>query len=274
MTNQRFSRASVRVIAICGLVALGLSGCDAFNPAFVNLIAPNVSATYATVPNPPGYVVVGMQNNVLIDGALIDYLADDLSLSPAEASALRARIRMRLRITFTDGTFQTVEFISGSGEFVDPAFDSTATPDLTRNTLTNVAVRCDVASVQLEPGTNVEVFIPVPLEIWELVEVTVGDVTNLVPQQRGTIPPQFQALQVDAVDADGNVILQRNIDVRDVLSPVTNIVCGSIVPVIVNGTLTVPFFAQANTGNPSFDQDDINTVAGIGGRYQFRVSAQ
>lgn len=274
MTTRRYFSAALRTHAVLGSIVLGLAGCDAFNPAFVSLVAPEAAATVASVPNPPGYVVVGMQNNVRIDGQLLSFLSDDLGLSPAEESALRARIRMRLRITFSDGTFQTVELISGSGDFVDPAFDATATPDLNRNTLTNVAVRCDVASVELEPGTNIEVFIPVPLEIWELVEVDVGDETAIQPQQRGTIPPQFRALLVDDVDADGNVTLQRNIDPRDVLSPTTNLVCGSIVPVIVDGTLTVPFFSQATTGNPSFDQDDENTEAGIGGRYQFRVSAQ
>jgi len=217
---------------------------------------------------------VGMQNNVTIDGQLLDFLLPELEIPPGDVASLRARIRMQLRITFTDGTFLTVELISGSSEFVDPAFDATATADLTRNTLTNVAVRCDVATVELEPGTSVEAFIPVPIEVYELVEVDAGDEVDIVPQLRSTLPPQFRTLLVDEVDAEGNVTLQRNIDIRDVLSPTTNVVCGSIVPVIVEGTLTVPFFAEAPTGNPSYDQDDEVTEAGIGGRYQFRVSAQ
>jgi len=52
------------------------------------------------------------------------------------------------------------------------------------------------------------------------------------------------------------------------------VVCGSVVAVVVDGTLSVPFFTAAGTGNPSYDINDVNTVAGIGGRYEFRVSVQ
>lgn len=270
---RRFFERALRVTAILGAVALGLAGCNAFNPAFLGLVAPEAAANSATVPNAPGYVVLALQNNVRIDGQLLQWLNAKLQLPPAQVEILRARIRMRLRITHADGTFQTVEMISGSGDFIDPAFNALAIPDLQRNTLTNVVVRCDVSAVQLEPGTNIEVFVPAPIEIWELTEVDVGDEVEIVPVQRGTIIPQFRALQVDDVDDDGNVILQRNIDPRDVLSPTTNVVCGSVVPVIVSGVLSVPFFTQAPTNNPSFNQDDENTVAGIGGRYQFRVGA-
>ena len=261
----------MRVHAVLGAIVLGLAGCDSLNPAFTSLVAPQAAAVYASVPNAPGYVVIALQNNVRIDGALLNFLRPQLDLSPAEENALRARIRMRLRITHSDGTFQTVEMISGSTNFVDPDFNAQSLPDLQRNTLTNVVVRCDVASVQLEPGTEVEVFIPVELENWELTEVNVNGEVTIVPQRRGATPPQFRALQVDDLDEDGNVILQRNVDPRDVVTPTTNVVCGSVVPVIVDGVLSVPFFQPPN---PSFDQDDESTEAGIGGRFQFRASAQ
>lgn len=270
LTIQRFLKSPVRMHAVLGGIVLGLAGCDAFNPAFVNIVAPNVAATSASVPNPPGYVVVTLQNNVQIQPRLVDYLLPDLDLTPAERQDLRARIRLRLRITFVDGTFQVVEMISGSGEFVDPSFNAEALADLRTNTLTNIVVRCDVASVQLEPGTNIEVFIPVPLEIWEVVELE----NTIELQLRGTRPPQFQALQVDDVDEDGNVILLRNIDPRNVLSPIGNLICGTVVPVVVTGVLAVPFLDEAGSGNPSFDQDDENIEAVIGGRYQFNVSAR
>ncbi len=274
MIIHRFFSSVVGVHAVLGGIVLGLAGCNAFNPAFLGVVAPEAAATFATIPNAPGYVVLALQNNVRIDGPLLNHLRPQLDLSPAEESALRARIRMRLRITHSDGTFQTVEMISGSGEFVDPSFNAQASPDLLRNTLTNVVVRCDVASIQLEPGSNIEVFIPVPLEIWELVEVDMGEQAPVIDEiQRGTIAPQFRPLELDEVDEDGNVILQRNVDVRDVLSPTTNVVCGSVVPVVVSGVLSVPFFTRASA-NPSYDRDDADTVAGIGGRYQFRVSAQ
>ena len=270
MTIQRLFSSAVRTHALlCGIV-LGLAGCDAFNPAFTSLVAPNASATYATVPNAPGYVIVALQDNVTIDGQLLAYLSPKLGLTPAEEKALRARIRMRVRITHADGTFQTVEMISGSGEFVDPAFDAQSVADLSQNTLTNVVVPCDVASIQLEPGTNVEVFIPVSLKVWELVEVGEGQDVQLEPVLRTTIPPQFQAIQVDEIDEDGNVILRRNVDPRDVLTPAANVVCGSVVPLVVEGVLTVPFF----TNEPGYDQNDLNTVAGVGGRFSFSATVQ
>jgi hypothetical protein len=130
-----------------------------------------------------------------------------------------------------------------------------------------------VASVQLEPDSNVEVFIPVPIEVWEQVEVDEGDQAGTEFIQRAVIAPQFRPLEVDDVDADGNIILRRNIDVRDVLSPTTNVVCGTVIAIVVDGVLTVPFLAGVSA-NPSFDQDDEETEAGIGGRYEFRVSVQ
>jgi len=273
LTTQRYFTSAVRMQAILGVIVLGLAGCgDALNPSFVNLVAPD--SAQATVSNPPGYVVVALEDNVRIDGQLLTYLDGKLNLTPAQESALRARIRMRIRITFTDGTFQTVEFISGTEDFVEPTADTEALPDLSKNTLTNVAVRCDVASVQLEPGTSIDVFIPVTMEIWELVEVTVANEADIVPQLIGNIPPQFRALQVDDVDQDGNVTLLRNIDPRNVLSPIANLVCGSVVPIEVTGVLAVPFFPEGGTGNPGYDQGDVNVVAVIGGRYRFTVSAQ
>ena len=275
MTRKKTISVAACICAISGALALGPTGCDAFNPAFVNLVAPNAAAVYATVPNAPGYVVVAVQNNVTFDGFLLSWLqSQGLVLTPAEAQHLRARMRFRLRITFTDTTSQVVEFITGTPGIVDPDDADQAETDLDQNTLNNVVVRCDVASVQLEPGTNIEVYIPSPLEQWELVEIRVGDDVGTEPQLRGTIPPQFRGLQVDDVDEDGNVVLRRNIDTRDVLSPTTNVICGAVVAVVVDGVLTVPFFEEAGTGNPSFDINDENTVAGIGGRYEFRVGVE
>jgi hypothetical protein len=273
LTTKRFVSAAISAQAILGGIVLGMAGCDAFNPAFLNLVAPDSPAAGASLPNAPGYVVVAMQNNVTIDGQLLAYLLPELDLSVAEQQALRARVRMRVRITQTDGTFQTVEMISGSTNFVDPDFDSQSEPDLDQNTLFNVVPRCDVASVQLEPDSNVEVFIPVPIEVWEQVEVDEGDQAGTEFIQRAVIAPQFRPLEVDDVDADGNIILRRNIDVRDVLSPTTNVVCGTVIAIVVDGVLTVPFLAGVSA-NPSFDQDDEETEAGIGGRYEFRVSVQ
>lgn len=273
MTTKRFVSAAISAQAILGGIVLGMAGCDAFNPAFLNLVAPDSPAAGSSLTNAPGYVIVALQDNVTIDGQLLAYLLPELDLSVAEQQALRARIRLRIRVTHTDGTFETVEMIAGSTDFVDPSFNSQSEPDLDQNTLTNIVPRCDVASVQLEPDSNVEVFIPVPLEVWEFVEVDTGDQAGVEPVLRATIAPQFRALDVDDVDADGNIVLRRNIDVRDVLSPTNNVVCGSVVAIVVDGVLTVPFLAGVSA-NPSYDQEDIETEAGIGGRYEFRVSVQ
>jgi hypothetical protein len=227
------------------------------------------------LPNPPGFVVLALVNNAQVDESLVSYLNQRLNLTGPQLAELRPRVRMRLRITYSDGTFQTVEVIDGSGNFVDPNFNAQSLPDLNQNDLTNVVARCDVASIALEPGTNIEVFVPVPLIGFQLVEVTVGNVVSSVFQPRTQILPQFRALQIDDVDADGNTILRRNIDVRDVLSPTTNVVCGSVVAVVVDGVLSVPFLRGVPDNDaPSFDQDDAATVASIGGRFEFRVSVQ
>lgn len=256
-------------------IALAAAGCSAFNPAFLNLIAPSGGDAFITLPSPPGFVVLALVNNAQVDESLVSFLDQRLNLTGPQLDELRPRVRMRLRITYSDGTFQAVEMIDGSGNFVDPSFNAQSLPDLNQNDLTNVVARCDVASISLEPGTNIEVFVPVPLIGFQLIEVTVGNVVSSVFQPRTQILPQFRALQVDDVDADGNTILRRNIDVRDVLSPTTNVVCGSVVAVVVDGVLSVPFLrGVADNDAPSFDQDDAATVASIGGRFEFRVSVQ
>jgi hypothetical protein len=142
-----------------------------------------------------------------------------------------------------------------------------------RNDLDNTVVLCDVASVVLDPGSQVEVFIPVELTGFELVETTNdtgGADTEFQPRTRTA--PQFQPLRVDDVDDDGNVTLLRNIDTRDVPTPVGNPICGSVVAIVVSGTLSVPFLDAAGVSGPSFDQNDQATIAGIGGRFRFQVA--
>jgi hypothetical protein len=256
-------------------LSLFVCGCNAFNPAFVDLIEPSDGSSLVTLTNPPGHVVVTVLNRTIVDEQLLNYLKPKLGMSDAELRALTPRVRMRLRVTFVDGSFQVIEFVTGSSNLVDPEFNTQAVPDLNQNDRDNAVMLCDVALVELEPGTNVEVFIPVAIEQWELVETNnpAGGVDQEF-QLRGEIAPQFRALLVDDTDEDGNVILLRNVGVRDVPSPTPNVICGSVLAVLIDGTLTVPFLSQANTTNPSFDIDDEETEAGIGGRYEFGVSVQ
>jgi len=253
---------------------LGAMGCTAFNPAFVNLLGGGIAESLATIPNPPGHVVVALVNSAEIAEALVSQVEAGLpDLTPDELANLHPRVRLRVRITFVDGTFQTLEMISGSRDFVDASFNAEALPDLNQNDLSNVVVQCDVAQIGLEPGSNIEVFIPVRQQGYQLVETEAqGGTLTTTFQPRQAFLPQFWPLAIDDVDGDGNIVLKRNIDARDQLTPTTNVVCGSVVAINMSGVLSVPF--QINADEPSFDQDDEQTVASIGGRYEFRVTVR
>jgi len=256
------------------LAALFVVGCGALNPAFLTAISSSGGQSFVSLPNAPGHVIVGVVNNADVDERLVSYLAPQLQLSDAEIVALKPRIRMRLRITFIDGTFQTIEYVTGSKNFIDPDFAGQAATDLSQNDFDNAVVQCDVTRVELEPGTNIEVFVPVALQQWELVQTTTtgGGLTSEY-RQRAETPPGFLSLRVDDVDADGNTLLPRNIGVRDVMSPTPNVLCGSDVMVVIDGTLTVPFLTGVSE-DPSYDIADTPTIAQIGGRYKFIVSVQ
>jgi len=89
----------------------------------------------------------------------------------------------------------------------------------------------------------------------------------------GATVPEFRPLDVDTVDADGNTVVMQNIGIRDVPAPVLLPQCGSVISIVLNGILDVPFLTGVDD-NPSFDQDDFRTVARIGGRYEFIVSVR
>ena len=262
-------------LCLAALWVAGCGGCSAFNPAFLNVFDATGAGQLQTIDNAGGHVVIQVVNNASVDEELISFVR---SLDPlADESRfvnLHPRVRMRLRTTFVDGTFQTTEFITGSPDFVDPAFDATSTPDLNQNDFDNAVVLCDVASVQIEPGSAIEVFIPVNITEFERVETSgTGGQITLPPVARQQTPPGFRALQVDLRDADGNVTLAQNIDVRDVPAPITGVTCGTVVTLTINGTLAVPFLRTVSS-EPSFLRGDTSTIAQIGGSFEFRVAAQ
>jgi hypothetical protein len=228
----------------------------------------------ATIPNPPGHVIVAMVNNATFDERLVGYLAPLLNLSEEEIRRLKPRVRMRVVITFADGSTNTVEMISGSRSIIEPGFDENAFPDLNQNDLDNIVVNCDVASVTPEPGSPVEVFIPVELTGFQARE-TEDEGGQIITEfiETTTRPPQFEVLEVDDVDEDGNVILRRNVGVRDTVTPSVNVLCGSVIAITVSGSLSVPFLDGVSQ-SPSFDVDNEPQVAGIGGRFSFRTSVQ
>lgn len=270
-------------LTACCLAAL-CGGCSAFNPAFLDLLPGLDTAAVATVPNPPGYVVVTFVNNVEVSEQIVTCLkstdcgcldqgdeapeeaCEALPLTDAEQRALKPRMRFRVQVNFTDGTSQQLEFIDGSKDLIKPNFDSTANPDLNQNDLNTVVTICDVASVEVV--NPVEVFVPIAWSQFEQVDPTENAeaFTRIVGQS----VPQFVTLQVDEVDEDLNTTLRRNVGLRDTPGTVNNPLCGSVVAITIDGALSVPFFE----GRPGYDRDDPEQEASVGGRYEFTVSVQ
>jgi hypothetical protein len=252
---------------------LGLGGCDAFSPGFVNVIDPDGTSGIPTMDNAPGHVVISVINNAEISERLLSYLGQHGALEDLEPP-FHPRIRMRVLVTFTDGTTQEIEFVTGSRTLIEPPFDASRFPDLNQNDRDNGVVICDVARVEVNPNTAIEVFIPVEMDEWQLIESgQAGGAVIPTYEVRAQIAPQFRVLAVDDVDNDGNVVLLRNIGIRVVPSAVDDLPCGSVVAFVIEGTLAVPFF-DTEGGEPGYDQEDEATIGTIGGRYEFRVSVQ
>lgn len=260
---------------LLGWLVLSLVGCGAFNPSFLALFDATGTGGFQTIDNAPGHVVLVVVNNTEVDERLLEFLLNQgLDLTDAEKQLIRPRLRLRVRVTFVDGTFQVIEFITGSRSLIDPSFDAQAFPDLNQNDMDNAVVWCDVAEVRLEPGTNLEVFVPVELTGFELVETSnIGGQIATTFEARERISPRFRAMQVDDVDDDGNTTLQRNIGIRDIPGPTSNFICGTVMGIVIEGVLSVPFL-EGVTDAPSYDVNDESQEASIGGRYEFRVALQ
>ncbi len=257
-------RTRIRTRAL--VLLLSTAGCGALNPSFVQMFNPDAS----TLDNAPGHLVIGLVNNAEVDERLIAYLESaqggSLMLSDAEKQQLRPRIRFRVEVTYRDGQTALIEFVNGSANLVQPGFEAEAEADLSQNDLDNVVVICDVALVQIVPP--IEVFIPVELTTFEFEEPT--DANPGVFRETGTIDPQFTELLEDEVDEDGNTTLRRNFGIRDGPAPAENPLCGSVITIVLDGTLSVPFFQDV----PGFDVADAESAASVGGRYEFRISLQ
>ncbi len=262
-------------VAIVAISLAALVGCGSLNPAFVDLVDPTGQS--ARLDNAPGHVAIQFINNAEVDERLISFLesADggNLVLTPAEKRALRPRIRMRVLVTFRNGVQTTFEIVDGSANLIDQNFTAQASPDLNQNDLDNLVVVCDVQSVSIMPGST-DVFVPTALQAYQLVATNTGGVTDVLQfVQRQLTLPRFQPLQIDQVDEDGNVIVVSNIGIRDQPAPITDPICGSVITITMDGVLRVPFLDGVDD-SPSFDQDDAQAVASIGGRFEFLVGVQ
>jgi len=265
-------RIAVRWSALTAVALVACAGCTSFNPAFVDLLDSSGQGSYATLDNAPGHVVIAFVNNAVVDERIIAYLESgeggSLLLTDAEKRSLKPLIRYRLLVTFTDGTDQIIEFISGS-RFVEPLFSQLTEQDLDQLDFTTAVVLCDVQRVELAPETPIEVFIPVMLDEYNWV-----DPTETAPgfwRYISSRDPGFRELNVDSVAADGQT-LYANIGVRDTIAPIANPGCGNSISVVVSGVLSVPFTLDAVSGRPNYDIDDAQTIARVGGRYSFTVT--
>lgn len=276
--GTRRSHRPVGLSLLAGLLLAGV-GCGALGSGFVDVLDP--SGNGQTIDNAPGHVAVQFVNNAEVDERLVNYLTNlpadaggPLVLTPAERRALRPRVRLRMLVTFTNGIQTTFEIVDGSTRLIDPRFSADAFPDLNQNDLDNAVVLCNVSRVEVAPGSAIEVFIPVELKVYELVQVNTGGVSvgNRF-ELREQLPPQFRVLQLDQVDDSGAVVIRSNIGFLDFPAPVVEPLCGSVVTIVMSGTLRVPFLAGVDD-NPSFDREDVVTVAGIGGRFEITVSVQ
>lgn len=269
----------------CSLGLLAVGCADLFSPSFVNLIDPDGSANIPTFDTGPGHVIVALVNNTRVDERLLNWMESTgrLNVTPAERALIRPRVRIRARITFTrdpsdpndtanaNDRAQVIEFVDGSRNLVDLNLAETSARDLNQDDLDNVVVLCQVESVVLEPGADIEVFIPV--EVTTFQQTTVTDLNgnpDIITTRISTAPAGFRVLQQD------DAMLQRNIDPRDLPSPVQSPLCGSVIAIVIEGTLSVPFLdgVPEAGGRPSFLDTDLQTQARIGGEFEFRVSIQ
>lgn len=266
-------------------LALGFGSCSSvFNPSFLALIStpvPNEDGEVPsiTIPNASGHVPIVFINNTRFDDNLLNFL-DGIGVDITEPN-LRPRVRVRTTINYVNGGTNTVEFIDGSSivqgsaNTADGIQQNPLVPtDLTENDLGNIVAVCDVARVA--PGieadnmtVTVEVFVPVFLKTIRVVE------QDLIVQRELDMiaPPQFTVLQGDQVDANQNITLLQNFDIRDIPVAATNLQCGSVVGFTISGTLQVSFVIDELGQNvPGFLDTDTLSQAANPGRFEFMTT--
>ncbi len=259
-----------------GLAVLPMGGCDALSPGVVNLLDPTGELGFSSIDNAPGHIVVAVINNAEYDEQLLNFLGDNVpdGLTDEQKRTLRPSFRLRVRVRFddADNTTQIIEMGDDFG-IADSAAGEVNLP--TPASVSNFVVLCkDVAEVTLDTASGVEVFIPVTLRAFDFVELTnAAGGTVQVENVTNTDPPRFRVLQRDDVDGNGNVNVLRNIGTRADPGSVMNPICGSVIAIVIEGTLSVPFESSQIPG-PTFDQNNPASVGSIGGRYQFRLTVE
>jgi len=230
-------------------LALALPCCDAFNPAFVDVLGPGVASPRG--PDSSGHVVIAFRNDTIFDERVLQDLVDaGLNRDLLDTPNLRPRVRMLLQITFLNRETLQVEFNDGSSTIIDPSINASEFPDLTRTQQNNLVVQCDVARVDLLGLPSI--FVP---EFFEFTRIDPGDANTRPFRVRTRVdPPQFAVLQRDTVDQLGNTMVLRNIGVRDAPAPAIAPNCGSVVTITMSGTLTLP------TERNAFGEDTVGAL--------------
>ena len=254
--------AIARVLLISACVTIPFLGCDSLNPAFVTLLDAETANALASIDNGTGPIIITFINNAQIEEQTLAYMLANLDgLSSIASDSIKPAVRMRLLVTYQDGTEASFQYAVGTAELVEVT-------DFAESVVSNVVFPCDVVQVELDPDRPIEVYIPVEIAVYELVEATgVGGAVTTEFEIRERIAPGFQALEVDDVDEDNYVTLQRNFAPGDTPAPVSPY-CGSVVAFVLEGEFSVPFLTGEDD-SPSYDRDDESTVAGVGGRYRF-----
>ncbi len=279
--GQRLLRVGAAVVAITA--PLWGAACGALNPAFVDTLAfvdqDSIIAS-STLENAPGHIPVILVNNTIFSSELLAFMERVQPSSIPDDENLRPRVRFTVLVTFTDGNSTTFEFVDGSqlvqGDPIvgDPDFDLAdliLPTDLTENALTNAVVLCDVSLVT--PIGFIEMFMPVNLKEIQVEEA--GQGTEPTRQLATITRPQFVPLLVDEVDDNNTIIVLRNFGTRDIPAPATNLLCGTVVAIVLNGTLTVPFVVDENGETvPGFLDTDEGSQTSIPGRFDLVLTLQ
>ena len=259
----------ITVMAVC--IGSLLPGCDALNPSFVDFVASTFpeSGAIPEGPDSRGHVVVVLRNDMVFDQQMVDLLIGrGMDPSVTEDDDFRPRVRMLVQITFTNNEQLLWELNDGSSRVVDPSVDLTTLPELTRTPLDNTVVQCDVARVELVGLPSV--FVPIG---FQTVRIDPGDEnTSPFRVNVNTVVPQFIVLQEDDLDQSGNTVVFRNINIRDRPAPAVGPNCGSVVTIIMSGTLRVPFVVNAfNLVVPGVLNTDTLSRAASPGRFSIVV---
>lgn len=241
--------------------------CDALNPAFLDVLPSTIAEPQG--PDSAGHVVVALRNDAIFDDLILQYLVErGIDPELLEDPALRPLVRMLVLITFANGNTTLVQFLDGSAEVVDPLAGDFTIQELDRTQRDNIVVQCDVARVELVDLP--EVFVPV---FFETTRIDPGDENTPPFRVRvNVVPPQYERLELDSIDQFGTTTVQRNIDIRDAPAPAIGPNCGSVVTILLSGTLGVPFeFNGAGEDAPGVLNTNQTAFDASPGRFKVQV---